>query len=162
MDPKLRFVMITNAVGFIPLQITSLCSTIVEIPRPPKCKYTTLLKCVPPTGGYICNIKYPESNSPHIHICNTVIDYMVDIAHFDYLVFRNLLYELLVYNMDIHECIWYILKTLLANNIIAPQHTGEIITETIDILSKYNNNYHNIYHIECYCCYLVSTIHQLK
>jgi hypothetical protein len=170
-EPKLRFIMITNSIGFIPTQITNLCSSIIEVSRPPKCKYTTILKRkinssnsnnIRNTNNTIINLKYPENAPFYIPICSTIITYMMDISNFDYLIFRNLLYEMLVYNMDIPACIWFILKTLMINNLITTENISEIILETIEILSKYNNNYHNIYHIECYCCYLVSKIHQVK
>lgn len=163
-EPKLRFIMITNSIGFIPTQITNLCSSIIEVPRPPKCKYNTILKRKPTannSGNNIINLKYPENAPFYIPICSKIITYMTDISNLDYLVFRNLLYEMLVYNLDIPECIWFILKTLIINNLITKENISEIILETIEILSKYNNNYHNIYHIECYCCYLVSKIHHI-
>jgi hypothetical protein len=161
-EPKIRFIMITTAIGFIPTQITNLCSSIIEVPRPTKCKYTSILKKKPNSSNNIINLKYPDNSPFYIPICSAIITYMVDISNFDYLVFRNLLYELLVYNLDIHACIWFILKTIMINNFIPTEDINEIILETIEILSKYNNNYHNIYHIECYCCYLVSKIHHVK
>lgn len=160
-EPKIRFMLITDAVGFIPTQITTICSGILHVPRPPKCKYIPILKGTLHSKGSIINMKYPEGAPPHVPICTTLINYMMDVSQFDYLVFRNLLYEMLVYNLDIHACIWFILKTFIVHKLINVDTTREVLFETIEILSKYNNNYHNIYHIECYFCYLVSKIHKL-
>lgn len=163
-DQRVRFVFLTTSVGFIPYNITSICAPIIGVPKPSKAKYTALLKHIhkPRTMIPLINIRFPTSPPGHIHICNTVISHIMDISRFDYLVFRNVIYELLIYNLDIHDSVWYILKTLLLRNVISSDKVNEVMMETISMLSKYNNNYHNIYHLEYFCCYLVSIIHTVK
>jgi hypothetical protein len=160
-DSRVRFVFITTDVGFIPANITSLCAPIIGVPKPSKAKYTSLLRHTnkPRTTLPTVNLRFPSSTPGHIHICNTVISHIMDISKFDYLVFRTVIYELLVYNLSIHDSIWYILKTLLHKKAIPIDQVNEVIMETVSVLAKYNNNYHNIYHLEYFCCYLISVIH---
>jgi hypothetical protein len=160
-EPKIRFIILTSAIGFIPDQITGSCS-LVPVPRPSKKKYMSILKDRTRITHPIINIQYPDTTPNHIPVCLNIIKYMLDIEHFEYIVFRNTLYDILVYNIDLHDCIWYILHTFIHNKHIDEDKIPGVITETINMLAKYNNNYHNIYHIEYYCCYLVSIIHGLR
>jgi hypothetical protein len=163
-EPRIRFVILTTSVGFIPSNIISACSKIIAVPRPSKAKYASMLTHMDKPRSTIStiNIRYPSSPPNHIHICNTVILHILDITQFNYLVFRNIIYELLTYNLDIPASIWYILRSLLTSRSIPSDCVNDVVLKTITILAKYNNNYHNIYHLEYFCCYLVSVIHSSK
>ena len=39
-----------------------------------------------------------------------------NVDNFDYLKLRDVLYDILIYDMDIYDCIWYILQKLLVTN----------------------------------------------
>jgi predicted nucleic acid-binding protein len=43
-------------------------------------------------------------------ICNNIIKSMTNIKSLDYMDFRDQLYDILVYNLDITDCLWYILS----------------------------------------------------
>ena len=160
-DSRIRFMILTTSIGFIPSNIISACTNIIAVSKPSKTKYTALLKHMNKSKPAVntINIRYPSSKPNHIHICNTIISHILDITQFDYLTFRNIIYEMLTYNLDIHHSIWYILRTLLENNAIPIDSVNDVMVTTITMLAKYNNNYHNIYHLEYFCCYLVSIIH---
>ena len=73
---------------------------------------------------------------------------------------RNNLYELLIYNVDIAECIWYIFTTLIQQRAF---HKKEHITDTLNdifvFFKYYNNNYRSIYHLESILLSMLNKIH---
>jgi len=75
---------------------------------------------------------------------------------FNFSIFRTLLYEILIYHLDINECIWYILYTLLYNTTYSSVITNKqliiskILLKTYQFFRYYNNNYRPIYHLESY------------
>ena len=70
-----------------------------------------------------------------------------------------MLYEIFIYNLDITDCIWYILNTLTSNKKIKDCDMPDILVRTFTFLQYYNNNYRPIYHLENYIFYLISKIH---
>ena len=72
---------------------------------------------------------------------------------FKFIKFRETLYELLIYNLNITECVWYILNDLFDNNVIVIM--PELLIKTYSFLKYYNNNYRPIYHLEKYFLYIV-------
>jgi hypothetical protein len=73
---------------------------------------------------------------------------------------RNNLYDLLIYNVDINECVWHLLMYFIENRLF---HSDKDITETIQqtytFFKYYNNNYRSIYHLESIVLYLLQKIH---
>lgn len=61
---------------------------------------------------------------------------------------RDLLYDILTYNLDIYECIWYIIYELIDNNYINNDNYKNILNQLYIQLKYYNNNYRPIYHLE--------------
>ena len=66
----------------------------------------------------------------------------------DYMNLRNKLYDMLTYNLDIIECIWYILEQLIINDTIEKNNISDICKELYTQLKYFNNNYRPIYHLE--------------
>lgn len=50
-------------------------------------------------------------------ICNKIIKEILDINELKFLKFRDLLYDIFIYNLDITDCIWYILTNLIKKKI---------------------------------------------
>lgn len=76
--------------------------------------------------------------------------------------FRECIYDMLTYNLDIRECVWYILwhivnstSTSSSNN----QILHAIIAKTFTFLQYFNNNYRPIYHIEDLLIFVVIQLH---
>ena len=115
----------------------------------------------------IVNIKYlhadvSELMHPHKIICNKIIKEMINVSELKFLHFRDLLYDTLIYNLDITDCIWYILTTLIQEQKIQTTHMSDILLRTYKFLKYYNNNYRPIYHLESYLFYLITAIHDFK
>ena len=81
-------------------------------------------------------------------ICNKIVDYLTSKKEIDYMDLRNYLYDMLTYNLDIIECIWYILNNLIDNNHIEKNNISLLCSDLHKQLKYYNNNYRPIYHLE--------------
>ncbi len=96
---------------------------------------------------------------PHVIICNKIIDNMINVDDIKFLKFRDLLYDIFIYNLNITECIFYILSTLIKQNRIRDDQFSDILKQTYSFFKYYNNNFRPIYHIEHYLFYLTKLIH---
>jgi DNA polymerase III delta prime subunit len=93
-------------------------------------------------------------------ICNKIIDIIKNYKNIRYLKFRDTLYDLLIYNLNISQCVWYILKTLINDNYLNEEaKLSEILIKTYRFFQYYNNNYRPIYHIENYVYSLCKIVH---
>lgn len=59
---------------------------------------------------------------------------------------RNRLYNLLIFGVDVHESIWYILNQLAPE--LSWQVSQQIFSHFYEFMKQYNNNYRSIYHLE--------------
>ena len=87
--------------------------------------------------------------------CDLLIDFIIQ-HNSDLSLLRELLYNLLTYNCDIHTCFYYIFSTLINKKYVRDIDIKPIMKETISILNKYNSNYRPIYHLESFIVYLIS------
>lgn len=114
----------------------------------------------------ITNIKNLENNieqmrNPEEVLCNVLINQMIDIENLNILDMRNNLYNILIYHLNIEDCIWYILKTLYTNKHIGCDSFIKINEETYKFFKYYNNNYRPIFHLEKFFIFIISVIHEL-
>ena len=164
---KLKFILITEELSFINNNIINRCE-IISIPRPTKSKY---LKCIKNKNfsmstSKINNIKdiITDNNNVKYHenICNYIVKIIIDSDNnLNYAVFRDVIYDLLILNMDIHESMWYIIKELHSKKKITNNKIENIIKKMYTFFQYYNNNYRPIYHLESFLLYLISEIHEL-
>ena len=158
-DTNMTFILITEELSFIPDNIFNLCKT-VNIKTPTNKAYNTILdikRHIPYSP--VINIKNPNIKPEYIKICDNIIKYMLDMPQFNYLIFRTHVYELLIYNLNIPSSLWYILNYFITTHHIPGNNVSNVLKTTIECLHKYNNNYHNIFHLEYYLCYLITQIH---
>jgi hypothetical protein len=97
---------------------------------------------------------------PYKIICDKIIKEMIAIDELKFLQFRDILYDIFIYNLDIYDCIWYIITFLLNNKYIKKEYLSKILIKTYNFLQYYNNNYRPIYHLESYLFYLTGIIHE--
>ena len=71
-----------------------------------------------------------------------------------------MLYDILIYNYDLGECIWYIINDLIKHNYLNVMNLSDILIHTYTSLQYYNNNYRPIYHLENYVYNLITKIHK--
>lgn len=162
----LKFIIMTEELSFIPDNILNCCE-IIHVPRPTRAVYNKCLK-----GKMnqtidlenITNVKllYNETNdytTPHKIICDKIIEPIINVTDLKFLKFRDLLYDIFIYNLNISHCIFYILGTLINKHNIKKRDISKVLIKTYTFFQYYNNNYRPIYHLENYLLYLTGIIH---
>ena len=96
---------------------------------------------------------------PYKMICNKIIENIINIKDSKFINFRDILYDVFIYNLNVFDCVWYILSTLVERKKINTEHLSDILLKTFCFFQYYNNNYRPIYHLEKYVFYLVKIVH---
>jgi hypothetical protein len=162
----IKFILITEELSFIPDNILNCCE-VINISRPTKTAYQKCTKRKLPQKikpEIITNIKllhiYNEDLMLQYRIiCNKIINNLINVNDLQFLKFRDVLYDIFIYNLDISDCIWYILSTLIEQKRIKKGSISNILLKTYCFFQYYNNNYRPIYHVENYLLYLAKQIH---
>ncbi len=162
----IKFILLTEELSFIPDNILNCCE-VINISRPTKTSYQKCIKrkLTPKIKTEnITNIKllhfYNEDLMLQYRIiCNKIINNMINVNDLQFLKFRDILYDIFIYNLDISDCIWYILSNLVEQKLINRDSISNILLKTYGFFQYYNNNYRPIYHVENYLLYLVKQIH---
>jgi hypothetical protein len=166
----LKFILITEELSFIPDNILNCCE-IIHISRPTKLLYTKCLKNKLSNKLNLENIT--NIKTVHLYnnedlmlqykiICNKIIFNIKNFNNIQFLKFRDILYDIFIYNLDITDCIWYIISSLVKDNEIKNDQLSDILLRTYSFFKYYNNNYRPIYHLENYLFYLIKVIHKLE
>jgi len=180
---NLIFVIITENISFIPDNILNCCE-IISIARPTKTIYNKCVKTnilCKTNMENIDNIKKLfllknstiKTNSEtkdgetkdeekiipnYKYICDKIIYFIKNKDQIDFLKMRDVLYDILIYNLDVGECFWYILSVFIDEKRIKKEKLTKILIKTFNFLKYYNNNYRPIYHLENYVYYLVLNV----
>jgi len=162
----IKFIIITEELSFISDNILNCCE-IINIGRPTKTNYNKCLKNKLPvkfnleniTNIKTLNLFNEELMVPYKMICNKIIDNMTKINDLKFLKFRDILYDIFIYNLDITDCVWYILSTHIKEERIKKEQLSDVLIKTYSFFQYYNNNYRPIYHLEKYLFYLIKIIH---
>jgi hypothetical protein len=178
---NIKYIFITESVSFIPDNIINCCYTI-NIARPTKQKYNSCLGIKLGKNIIIENITNITSikldsqlmtKNSNENICNKIIDTIVNIKTIaksnnsninnNYLyAIREYLYDIFTYNLNPHDCIWFIINKLILLNKINKINVTDILIKTNIFLQYYNNNYRPIYHFEHFIVFLILHIHNLN
>ena len=166
---NIKYILISNKISFLPDNIINCCE-IIHVNRPSKSLYQ---KCVKTKIQHktkmetVSNIKLlhlknnEELMMQHKIICNKIIRCLVNMNELHFLKFRETLYDIFIYNLDMFDCVWYILEVLMKENHIQPKDISNVLIKTFCFFKYYNNNYRPIYHVENYFLYLLKVIHKL-
>ena len=95
-------------------------------------------------------------------VTDTILQKILNPAQIHIQQFRNDIYELLIYNTDIAEVLFYILNYLIQHKILDAEKTNDILVRSFTFLKYYNNNYRPIYHLENIIFYIIYIIHFKK
>jgi hypothetical protein len=161
----IKFILLTDEISFIPDNILNCCE-VVHLQRPPKVSY---MKCANTTKKDfnvedIQNIKSLfiksfEMSKPYKIICDKLLNDMIYIDQCKFIKFRDNIYDIFIYNLNVHECMWYVLTSLVIQSKIKKCDLSRILFKTFNFFKFFNNNYRPIYHLESYLFYLVNIIH---
>ena len=187
---KTIFIILTEQLSFIPTNILNNCH-ILKVRRPEKKHYSNMviqntnkitidnkeskveeiLELI--DGENLLNIKeirsFPyiqnENNIPKDVfniISDNIIEQILTPEKIEFTSFRDTLYDILTYNLDMTECLWHILKFLIDNRYLKKEETSDILVRSYSFLKYYNNNYRPIYHLESIIFYIINKIHRLN
>jgi hypothetical protein len=114
----------------------------------------------------ITNLKelYSLDNAEGGDLFNTLCDTLInDIINFknnsDYISFREHIYDILTYDINVCECIFYVIETLVTSGHLISNKCSKVLPVIHDQLVYYNNNYRPIYHLEVIFYEIITSIH---
>ena len=93
-------------------------------------------------------------------ICDNIIQEILKKNKLSFTNFRDTLYDILTYNLDVNECLWYIIKYFIINNYLKTKDISDILNKTYLFFKYFNNNYRPIYHLESIMFYIINKIHK--
>ncbi len=162
----LVFILITEAISFIPDNIVNSCY-VVDVSRPSRASYnrcldTPLKKSV--ALNEIVNMKHIAHVDeplllPHRITCDKIVNLIVNVEQTKFIYIREHLYDIFIYDLDVNECTWYIIKKLISEKYIKDDDISNTLLRVYTFFRYYNNNYRPIYHLEGLVFYLINTIH---
>ena len=160
------FFILTEHISFIPENILN-SFHIISIPRASKLSYNNILtKKLDSSFNVknIDNIKNILTNTESIKnktqsFIHKLYNYIINPNNIKFTTFRDLLYDIFIYDMDIGYILWNIIQKVLSNNELPQDKIDEIYIEVYSFLQLYNNNYRPIYHLERYFFNLINKVH---
>tara|TARA_B110000114_G_scaffold184714_2_gene229172 strand:- start:734 stop:1480 length:747 start_codon:yes stop_codon:yes gene_type:complete len=129
--PHIQFILCTKNISHLPNSLKEKC----------------IIKCLKHNN----KIEIIETYKP---LCDPIIN-IIFTHNVDYLLIRDCLYNLLIHNLDIHECFYYIIQKLLNKDYIKCEEIHNIMDKIGEIMKMFNNNYRTIYHLEHFVIYLM-------
>ena len=147
---NLKYIFIVNNIGFLPNSILDQCAKI-NVPKPKKKAYEKCfnidLKNI--EIEKITNIKGLQTNN--ILNKNKIIFQLLDYIYkknINYTFLREKIYNLLIYNLNIHDAIWIIFNKILKDHNLSQNKIEALLDDIYIFFKYYNNNYRPIYHLE--------------
>lgn len=95
-------------------------------------------------------------------ICDSIIQQMMNPQNIEFTNFRDILYDILTYNLDMADCLWYILKHFIENQTLEKEDISDVLIRSYTFLKYYNNNYRPIYHLESILFYIINKVHNFQ
>jgi len=173
---NLKFILITEHLSFLPENIFNCCQ-VIKVVRPCKALYNACVrtKALPANISVeqITNIKLLHKPleedehqtdatmlmRPHAVLCDKIIQCLRQSGpRVKLLAHRDILYDLFIYNLDVSECMWYILNKLVQERILPSANLYKVMLYTVQFFKYYNNNYRPIYHLEHYMLQLMTAL----
>jgi hypothetical protein len=141
----IKFILISEAVSFLPYNITSKCKFIpVKIPSTP------ILQ------DYAPDIHYLKKRTSSDTAFKTIHEYITTTT-FTPNQLRDQLYSILIFDMGVEKLINY----LLIHVVMTTEQRDKVIQETILLVTYFTNNYRPIFHLEKYIYSIIKIIHKL-
>ena len=165
---KIIYILITENISFIPRNILNRCQ-LIPFKRPTKSAYSrvtskSLMNDI--NIKNVVNIKDIKSKVRELHnmnkiVCDKILHLIKNYQEIQFLHLRDLLYDIFIYNLNIHTCLYYIVNNLVTESYLNEDTIEKIFIKLFKFLKLYNNNYRPIYHLESFIFYLCIVIHEL-
>lgn len=164
------YIFISDHISFLPDNVLNCCE-IIHLAKPSKVLYSKCVQQHDPGNKLPTNLKVSDITDiknlhskniilmhPHKIICDKIINALQTPEDLKFVKFRDMLYDMLIYNLDITECVWYILSSLIEQKMISEEKISRVLIKTYIFFQYYNNNYRPIYHLENLFFYLMKEI----
>jgi hypothetical protein len=161
-----KYIFLTESVSFIPDSIVSSCR-IVPVARPSKSTYG---KCLGINTrqidtSRIHNIKDLKDKvnymNPSHSYSDKIVSSILDYENIKMYEMREILYNLLIFDVGPIETLWGTISLLLTAGHIEKNQLQYILISCFEFLQHYNNNYRPIYHLESLVYSIIKIIHEL-
>jgi hypothetical protein len=182
---KIKFFIISEQISFLPTTILKTCQ-LLRVKRPDNKTYKELSTFLindknksAKIGEILNNMEVDGiTNSKEIRsfqyidstkefpkdifnvICDNLINEIINHKKISFTAFRDTIYDILTYNLDMTECLWHVMRFFIENNYLGKDDVSDILVKTYTFLKYYNNNYRPIYHIESIMFYIINKIHK--
>ena len=160
------FYIISESISFIPENIMNCCLR-VNMARPSITQYNKCLHTKLKLGTIVENIKEircdSQCNNKYFLLRDAIYNILMKHDELKYAKFRDLLYDILIYDYNIGRLIYMIIYKLYDQDSIEINVSKKnIIYDKVYLfLKNYNNNYRPIYHIELLMFNIINIVHGL-
>jgi hypothetical protein len=166
---QIKYIIITEQISFISNNILNYIK-VVNIKQPAKDIYYDYLK-LPDYIDNTCLMNLKEINMLNSIqedqeipietfdvICESIKEKMDNPKKLELLEFRELIYDVLVYNLDFIEVVWDIISHYVQEGKLKEDNLKITIKNIHRQLKQYNNNYRPIYHLENILLNIINSI----
>ena len=159
---NLIFIFLTEQVSFLPSIILKR-TKIISFSKPNLSIYKKITKNKEISNTNIYNLKdiISKNNQTDVYkknivkkIYNTLINY----KKLEFIKFRDNIYDLFIYDINLEETIFKIIFELIKNKYIDKKNYNDIVFENYKFLKYYNNNYRPITHLELFFFKIIKII----
>lgn len=168
---KLKFIFISESISFLPKHFLNILE-IISMRRPSLVSYKQVLGI---ENQHIKSnelrrieslIKFPLKDKcsiiycHHVNISNYLLKYIHEPKSSELYEIRDMIYKILIYNINIHHCIFYLIECLTISKKINHTNQIELINALVSFYRTYYNNYRSIYHIESFIVELILIVNR--
>ena len=161
---NIKFILLAEHISFIPTLILDSVK-IVPVKRPRRDLYQKIPRTLGNLPQQLCHINNIKElyfvknwdsyiskrlvqavSTPILAAITSPLTGGGGVKPFSYIQFRDLLYDILVYNLEVSDCLWYMLSILKQRR--SKEQISNILDKTFMFFKYYNNNYRPIFHLE--------------
>ena len=168
---QITYILISEHISFLPNNIIN-NARIINIKKPDTIFYKKLKLPNYVDKSCVLNLKEiysikdidsPEKipNEVFDIICETIILKM-ESSKVTLFEFRELLYDILIYNLDFIEIFWNIIIHFVEKGKLNNNSIKDILNSAYIQMKQYNNNYRPIYHLEIMLVNIINHIHNFN
>jgi hypothetical protein len=164
---NIKYIFISENISFLPKNILNRC-LLISVPRPSKSNYLSLSnrkKIDPKTINNMKELMFLQKNiepyDPFKTICDPIINEIENYRESKFIYIRELLYNILIYDVDVYESMYYITKILIERKMLDSKKIVKLMNNMYENIKFFNNNYRPIYHLEAIIYSIISIIYEL-
>lgn len=131
---KIKYIFLTNAISFIPDNILN-CSNIISIKN--------------------------RDNTILMNASLEKIKKIINTKNQNIELIRNILYEILIYQIDPYSFLYQVIKYVFTNFQICDNKKNKLLNDLNISLKYFNNNYRSIYHLEYWIISIIDVINNI-